>query len=312
MSDHAPDLVQRAAARLQQPGTKADKAGGGIVPSVESMLVPDLPVAPRDFPESAGNAARFAPREVGHAKQITISPTSMAAHRIALPAGGLSRTVEEFRALKRQVLSNVTRSPAAKETPPARVVLVTSARPGEGKTFTAINLALSLAYEKDARVLLMDADAYRQSVMSSLGISAERGWLDAVGGSPVAASEIVLSTNVVGLSVLPTGKENGEIPEIMSSRPMKQLLEELVRQDPARFIIIDSLPCLTSTEPSILAAMAGQTLFVVAAHQTSRDDIESSLRQLSASPSVSLVLNKADALLSEQFKGYGYAYGYPR
>jgi Mrp family chromosome partitioning ATPase len=136
--------------------------------------------------------------------------------------------------------------------------------------------------------------------------------LEVVAAKSVGVNEVILETNVPGLSVLPTGKERAEIPEIMSSRHMKKLLDELVREDPGRFIIIDSLPCLTSTEPSILAALAGQTLFVVAAHQTSREDIESSLRLLSTSPSVNLVLNKAVPVLSEQFKGYGYAYRNPQ
>jgi Mrp family chromosome partitioning ATPase len=311
MADNAPDLVQRAAARLQQATSKPDKAVG-FVPSGETTRPPDLLAARFDPPDPARSADRFVAAAAPQPEQVTVSPTSMAAHGIASPANGQSRTVEEFRALKRHLLSNVGRSGNGTDSSSARVILMTSARPGEGKTFTAVNLALALAYEKDTRVLLMDADAYRQSAMSYLGISAEKGWLDALGGSRAAVNEIVLKTNVPGLSVLPTGKESGEIPEIMSSRPMKDLLGELVREDPARFIIMDALPCLTSTEPSILAALAGQTLFVVAAHQTSREDIESSLRLLNASPGVNLVLNKADALLSEQFKGYGYAYGYPR
>jgi Mrp family chromosome partitioning ATPase len=93
---------------------------------------------------------------------------------------------------------------------------------------------------------------------------------------------------------------------------MNQLLDDLIRSDPGRFIIMDALPCLTSTEPTILTALAGQTLFVVAAHKTSREDIESSLRLLNNSPNVSLVLNKAEPLLTEQFKGYGYDYAYQR
>ena len=311
MADHAPDLVQRAAARLQQATPKPDKPAG-FIPAGEKTRPPDVLTAHFEPFDPAKSFERSAPSAVAQPQQVTISPTSMAAYGVALPANGQSRTIEEFRALKRQLLSTASRGEAGTDVPSARVILITSARPGEGKTFTAVNLALALAYEKDTRVLLMDADAYRHSVMSCLGISAQKGWLDAVGGSPAEVADFVLHTNVPGLSVLPTGKESGEIPEIMSSRPMKELLDELVREDPTRFIIVDSLPCLTSTEPSILAALTGQTLFVVAAHQTSKEDIESSLRLLNASPSVSLVLNKADALLSEQFKGYGYAYGYPR
>ncbi len=187
---------------------------------------------------------------------------------------------------------------------------MTSARPGDGKTFVATNLALSLAYEKDSRVLLLDADAYRQSLLTVLGITADEGWLDLVSNGSLRSSQVILQTNIPNLTVLPAGRKRAEIPELMSSQSMKQLLDELQREDTGRYIIIDSLPCMTSTEPSILASLAGQTVFVVAAHQTDRSEVNSSLRLLSSSPSVKLVLNKADPLLTEQFKGYGYAYGY--
>jgi Mrp family chromosome partitioning ATPase len=245
-----------------------------------------------------------APLPVTRRRQVNLSPTSLAAHGISVPSNGFSRSVEEFRALKRNVISNAMRAGNAQN----RIVLITSSRPGEGKTFTAISLALSLAYEKDTRVLLVDADAYRQSLMNYLGISSDTGWLDVVSDNGKSLGETIFGTNVPGLSVLPSGMQRSEIPELMSSRHMSKLVADLVQEDPGRFIIMDALPCLTSTEPSILAGLAGQTLFVVAASQTSREDVETALRQLNASPSVNLVLNKVEPLLSEQFKGYGYAY----
>lgn len=293
MSDHAPDLVQRAAARLQK--TRTDR--------------PAVPDAPKDNRSVLHNelgplAATFtAPEDVSPVQSITISPTALAAYGISLSSSGFSRTREEFRALKRQVLAN---SRGNSESQAARTLLVTSARLGEGKTFTSINLALALAAEKDMRVLLMDADAYRQSVLKYLGVSADAGWLECVSESHRDVEKRILGTNIPGFSVLPTGKARPEIPELMSSRKMKKLLDDLTRSDPGRIIIMDALPCLTSTEPSILAPLAGHTLFVVAAHETSREDIESSLRLLNGSPKVSLVLNKAEPALTEQFKGYGY------
>jgi Mrp family chromosome partitioning ATPase len=311
VEDHAPDLIQRAAARLHQPALRP----AGLVSSATALA----DGAARSSPASEGKAIEqrvhppyFVQPASGRPQQVTISPTSLAANGIVLPSSGLSRTVEEFRALKRHVLANAMRTADAANPAASRIILVTSARAGEGKTFTSVNLALALACEKDARVLLMDADAYRQSLMKYLGISAASGWLETVSGKSSGLDGVVLETNVPGFSVLPTGKETAQIPEIMSSRRMKELLDELVRQDARRFIIIDSLPCLTSTEPSILSALAGQTLFVVAAHQTSREDIEASLRLLNSSPSVNFILNKAAPALTEQFKGYGYAYRNPQ
>jgi len=290
MTEQVPNLVQRAAARLQQRPPPVIRS---VTPASLQTPTPRL-----ESPEP------IAPATIIPARQLTLSPTSLAAHGIVLPSSGFSRPVEEFRALKRHVISNAMRAGNAQN----RIVLVTSARPGEGKTFTSISLALSLAYERDTRVLLVDADAYRQSLMNYLGLSSDTGWLDVVSDDTRSVRDLEFATNVPGLSVLPSGKQRAEIPELMSSRRMKSALEELAREDPGRFIIMDALPCLTSTEPSILAGLAGQTLFVVTAHQTGRHDVEVALRQLNSSPSVNLVLNKVEPLLGEQFKGYGYGY----
>jgi len=299
-----PDLIQRAAARLQ-------KASAATVASVGKTCVQERPAA-SDLPPPASKIEMAHSGLAFRQRVVTVSPTTLAANGIVLPGSGFSRTVEEFRAIKRHVLANALRARGAPSAGVNRIILVTSAKPGDGKTFAAINLALALAYEKDTRVLLMDADAYRQSLLTYLGISADGGWIDLVSRASVTPVDLMLQTNVPNLSVLPAGKERVEIPELMSSRHLKELLDALVREDPGRYIIIDSLPCLTSTEPSILAALAGQTLFVVAAHQTSREEIESSLRLLNASPSVNLILNKAEPVLTEQFKGHEYAYGYPQ
>src|SRR5262249_8709077 len=152
-------------------------------------------------------------------------PTTLAANGIVLPASGFSRTTEEFRALKRHVLSLALRSGNGADQKSRRIILVTSARPGEGKTFTATNLAMALSFEKDAGVLLMDADAYRKSLMGYLGLSTKSGWLDSISQDASAETEII-RTNLPGFSVLPTGKERAEIPELMSSRRMNQMLDD--------------------------------------------------------------------------------------
>ena len=316
MADSTTDLIQRAAARLEKVSAPIERATAPAAASIIERAHPQelpgaapvAPIAPVATVAPVRREAVYTTAPV-RSRSVTLSSTGLAANGIVLPGGAYSRTVEEFRAIKRHVLANAQRARAAASPEASRVVLVTSARPGDGKTFAAINLALALAYEKDIRVLLFDADAYRQSLLQYLGITAEAGWIDVVSAASIAPGERVLQTNVPNLEVLPAGKERPEIPELMSSRHMKRLLDELVRQDPDRYIIIDSLPCLTSTEPSILTALAGQTLFVVAAHKTSRDEIDSSLRLLNMSPSVNLILNKAEPLLSEQFKGYEQGYG---
>jgi protein-tyrosine kinase len=301
MPDSMPDLIRRAAARLQKPPA----ATVSIIERAHARELSGVTAAPPAMAKKETIHAGPAPLQ----RLVTLSATSLAANGITLPGAGISRTVEEFRAVKRHVLANALRARSDSSADIGRIVLVTSAKPGDGKTFTAINLAFALASEKDTRVLLLDADAYRQSLLEYLGISADAGWIDLVSAESVCPGDLVIRTNVPNLELLAAGKQRPEIPELMSSRYMKRLLEELVRSDPDRYIIIDSLPCLTSTEPTILATLAGQTLFVVAAHRTSRDEVDSSLRLLNTSPSVNLVLNAMDPALTEQFKDHEYAYG---
>ena len=299
MVDGAPDLIQRAVARMGRAFPKASV-------HVERGAAEELPV--RAAPSGGPSASHLG--STVNQRTVVVSPTSLAESGIVLPGSGPSRTVEEFRSLKRHLFANSSQVERDSDRASHRIILVTSAKPGDGKTFVSINLALSLAYEKDTRVLLIDADAYRKSVMTVLGISAEQGWLDLVSDGSVNAREAILRTNIPNLAVLPAGAKRAEIPEIMSSRNMENLLNTLLNEDHRRYIIIDSLPCLTSSEPAILAGLASQTLFVVAANQTAQLEVQSSLRLLHASPKVTLILNKAEPMLTEQFGDYGYAYGY--
>ncbi len=312
MPDRTHNLIERAAARLRRVPPEQAK----VLPLARHDLATGTgvlsPIA-EDFNE-AGPDVRLRPK-IGSAlgDVVSISQTTLAEQAIVLPSSGRSRTVEEFRILKREILANISRNRGASSGSRNRIVLVTSANPGEGKTFTATNLALALASEKDTHALLMDADAYRQSMLAYLGISVDRkGWLDFLSGQVTRASDLILHTNLANFSVLPAGRERDQIPELMSSSRMTELLDELTLEDPSRIIVIDAVPCLTSTEPSILGGLAGQTLFVVAAHETAQDQIESSLRLLKASPSVSLMLNKMHPVLADHFKGYGYTYGSQR
>jgi len=309
MSDRGPKLIERAAAALRKPDSSSSNETSPANPQTVNIAQ----AAPSTI-ERAVDGGKVKPvsqrMHDDNLQQtpVNVSPTSLSAHAIMLPSAGSSRTVEEFRAIKREIIDNIAR---ARKTLPdwkGRVVLVTSASPEEGKTFTAINLALALAYEKDSKVLLMDADAYRQSAIGYLGISSDTGWLDVVAEKSIAAREAIVRTNLPGFSVMPAGKQRPEIPELMSSKRMAELFEELARDDPTRIVVIDSVPCLHSTEPSILAGLAGQTVFVVAAQKTAQSEIEASLRLLNASPNVSLVLNRVHPQLTDQFKRYGYAY----
>jgi receptor protein-tyrosine kinase len=334
-SDKTPDLVRRAAARLGSaqghvPVTPAEQAPAAAppppAPSRMAAALTAAAAAPAAFAASTAPVDVLPEREpvrqevprvevpprTPQTRTVNVSPTSLAANSISLPSAGFVRTVEEFRVIKRQVLTNASRSATTGHNDYSRVIMVTSAKPGDGKTYTAINLALSIAYEKDLKVLLVDADVYRQSMLSYLGVTADIGWIDLLADRKLTFSDILLHTNIPNLSVLPAGHSHPEVPELLSSRRMGAMVAEMARRYPDRFIIFDTLPCLASSEPGILASLVGQTLFVVAAHETSRDQVESSLRLINGCPNVSLILNKAEPMLTDQFGAYGYNYNYQK
>lgn len=290
-----PDLVLRAAARMAKADSPRPQDGASNRASEDAF-------------RPAIRKAELVQEMLGK-RTVNLSPGVLAANGIALPSSGFSRRVEEFRSIKRQVLANAARGAAANPDL-NRVVMVTSATPGDGKTFISINLALALAYERDMSVILVDADAHRQSMLNYLGVSADKGWLDLLTNSALTLPDVLLNTNIPGLSIIPAGLTRPEIPELMSSRKMTGFVADLAKQNPNRLIVLDSLPCLVSTEPTILASIAGQAVFVVAANETSREEIESSLRLIEACPNVSLVLNKGNPLLLDQFGKYGYGYAY--
>lgn len=300
-----PDLVLRAAARLNKATGAPPPQGNGAVNRSNDN---NGTVPPQSTIRAVGPGRPSLPEGVPK-QSVHFSPTTLATNGIALPSAGFSRRVEEFRSIKRQVLTTALRG-GASGNDLDRVVMITSATPGNGKTYISINLALSIAFERDLSVILIDADAHRQSMLSYLGISAEKGWLDVLTDDSLGLADVMFETNVPGLTVIPAGKSRPEIPELMSSRRMTNLISELAKNNPNRLIILDTLPCLVSTEPTILASIVGQAIFVVAANETSKDEIETSLRLIERCPNVSLVLNKGNPLLIDQYGKYGYGYGY--
>lgn len=300
MEEQPLSLIQRAAARLKQQGLEA-----GQVPA------PAAPIATAETPPMAPpTAAPASPKPNGsgrNSREVSIDRARLAKAGIGLPSTERSRIAEEFRMIKRQVLATAERElpgPAAGRS--GRLIMVTSTRPREGKTFNAINLALAIASERDCRVLLIDCDAQRQGLTEMLGIKAEIGLVDLLAGDKSDIADILLRTNIPNLTVLPCGPGRPGIPELFSSKKMRDILSELAQRYSDRYIVIDAPPCLATSDPSILASLVGQIVFIVEANRTQEPEIEEALRLISDCPNTSLVLNKMEGASSEQFGSYGY------
>jgi receptor protein-tyrosine kinase len=216
-----------------------------------------------------------------------------------------TQIASDFRVVKRQLLVNVG-DPANKN---ANLIMVTSALPNEGKTFVAINLAISMAMEVDRRILLVDADVARPSVLSRLGLADAPGLLDLLADPSLRPSEVMLRTNIDKLTLLPAGSLLEHATEMLASETMNRLLHELSTRYPDRVIVFDAPPLLPSTESRVLATRMGQVVLVVEAKRTPKKAVEQALATVEACPMVLPLLNKAAR--SEVGAYYGY-YGLER
>lgn len=248
------------------------------------------------------------PRSAVPAAETVRLATLEAAGLVARPRdGGRTRIVEELALVRQQVLRGVSAPFTGKAARCARVVLVTSARPGEGKTFISLNLAASLAGAGMMPILLIDADGRRGSLGDTLGLEKQPG-LRALAAEPsLWPGALVRPTEVPDLSVMSCGGTTGDAPP-------GEALAEAVRRTAAAFpshlIVLDMPPALATSDAGALAPLAGQVVMVVLAEKTQRDEIEAALDVLDACPEIRLLLNRAGLTLNDSFGAYGGYGGY--
>jgi Mrp family chromosome partitioning ATPase len=169
---------------------------------------------------------------------------------------------------------------------------VCSANPDEGKTFCAINLALSMASEKDNRVLLVDADFAKPSVLRTLGIKNRPGFMDALADSDCDVEAMVIDTDIEGLSILPAGTQTNQDTEYLAALRTATVFDQLSHNDPSRIRIFDSPPALAASPASVLALHVGQILMVVHADVTTDSALRDALSLLGGCNHVQLLLNR--------------------
>lgn len=296
-------LIERAVARLSGAG------GPGITypPIRTSLPSADAGLAPRP-----GTAAAVGPA-LALGEPVALPLARMRDAGLLTPQARATGTGREFRQIKSAVLEMAI-GVRASQTPQGRRIAVASALPGEGKTFCAINLAVSIAASGEQSVLLVDADMVRPSVGQFLGLDGAPGLLDAM-KSERPVFPLIRPTDVAGLHVLPAGTDAGrpgvpssEAGEYLASRRMTAVLDSISAAFPEWIVVIDTPPILAVTETRTLIEQAGQVLLVVAAGGTPRRSIQAALAALPEGPRASLVLNKAAAQRHRHETWYGYGY----
>lgn len=214
---------------------------------------------------------------------------------------------EEYRVIKRKLLDNAF-GPLSKSLINSNVIMVTSSRQGEGKTFTAINLALSIALEQDKTVLLVDADVLRPNVMRTLELKNEQGLMEYLLGDKENISEVMCRTNLDNLRIISAGKSHHLSAELLASERMFDAVEEFANRYPDRIVIVDTPPLLGINETAILANLAGQALVVTEEFKTKLFDVENAVKHLNPEMAIGFVVNKTEQVNLEG-GGYGYYYG---
>jgi exopolysaccharide/PEP-CTERM locus tyrosine autokinase len=241
-------------------------------------------------------------------KKVIVSRTDLRAAGVIPPPAHERVIAEQYRHIKRALIRNITgRSEVPIEHP--RLIMMTSALSGDGKTFTSVNLALSLANEKDRTCLLVDGDVAKPHVDSLFGVQDEPGLLDALQDDSLDVEGLILPTDVPGLSILPAGQRREGTTELLASERMHQILQRLETRDPRRVVLFDSPPILLSSEARILLSVMGQVVFVVRSGVTPKAAVMEALGQIDESRYVGLVLNQSETQPSDGYYGYGYGYG---
>lgn len=278
-----PSLFERAAEIY-------DFESGLRVDPVPADLPPQRPAEPAPSSARQPEPAR-PPRCVGARRTAEVDLAALEAGGHLLPDAPSSALAEETRIIKRRLLKAI--DDKAERDPRARVALITSGQPGEGKTFLALNLALSIAGEHERAVLLIDGDTSQPEIAGRLGIDSDSGLVDALADRDVDPESLVIDTDIAGLSILPAGRRERNVPELLASARTEEVLGRLLAADPQRIILIDSPPALAASNASVLAGHAGQILVVVRADATSEADLKETVGLLGGPARLSLVLNSA-------------------
>lgn len=284
-------LIEQAAQRLEQL-----RQAGADMPKA-------TPVA-----QTADASQKFLPeaQPAALSRQVEIDLAALAAKGIVSPNAPRSQIADQFRLIKRPLISNAM-GKGASVIVNGNLIMVTSALTGEGKTFTAINLAMSMATELDYTVMLVDADVARPSVMNVLGLPDGPGLLDLVLNESKNMSSVLLKTNIEKLTILPSGTPHARATELLASDAMTRLLDDMGKRYSDRIIVFDSPPLLSTTESRVLASHMGQIVMVVQAEKTLQSDMAQALAAIEACPVKLMLLNQARTISKG---GYGYGYGY--
>ena len=309
-------IIEKAISKLDQNKNLAPEVHAAPASTIAHPSAPPAtPVTPIESPRAPIEAVKAQPSarqlEQPHSKKVEIDLEQLVKLGMVSPHTDRSNISEEFRRIKRPLLDKIFKD-NNNDAKHKNLIMVTSSLPGEGKTFCAVNLAISIALELDHTVLLVDADVAKPSVGRYLKTTNEleenkAGLMDILLDKNLDLSDVMLRTNIDKLTLLRSGRNHKHATELLASHAMSSLLDEIATRYPDRVIIFDSPPLLLSTEARALASKMGQIALVVEAGSTTQNAVKDLLSQLKTNNNVSLIYNKAQPHEGTGF--YGDYYG---
>ena len=274
-----------------------------VVPSVDRQ-------GPSEAPEPIGKVINDADAtgvwlKIDDSRLIVVDRDKLRQSGYLPPVQQERHVAEQYRLLKRPLIDNASGRGAAMGDD-ANLVMVTSALPGDGKTFNCINLALSMAVEKDVSVLLVDADVAKPHVSQLFGVDDQPGLIESLKSRTVKIDKLVMRTDIPGLRILPAGCHEEHATELLASKRMGTIISELSKTYADRIVIFDSPPMLVTSEARVLASHMGQIAMIVCAGRTPQQAVQEAIENLDETKAISLILNQSAS--GQGVGGYG-AYG---
>lgn len=331
MSDRSDHLIERAAALLRSANAgkvvaPPDTAGSDKLAPVASAnrqagTAKPVPLAlPSRTTLNAGQAGRVVAGERTVAdlrrvsKQTPVSIATLEQAGLMVARMNRTRTTEEYRIVIGRVLRALHEAKDADfplgPDASANVVMVTSARPGEGKSFTSLNLGGSISQNAGESVLIVDVDAKKDSLSDMLGLSDRKGFLDLVADPSLLPDDLIIPSDLPNLSFLALGSRSivrdGADEMGVEERRLTPPIKRLAQRFPRTLVLLDAPPCLSTSDPHTLSPSVGQVVVVVEAERTQRNDVEAAIDMIKVCPNITMLLNKVRMNSGHTFGTYDY------
>lgn len=298
-------LVERALKKIQESRSQVPPAHASQA-SLNTVPMQAARPAPQPSVTHAAPVVSAVPtlEPVRPTRVVHIDRDALRHAELLPPASQERQLAGEYRQIKRPLIANALGRGVPK-IPGGHRIMIASAMPGDGKTFTSINLALSFSLEKDLSVVLVDADVAKAHLSRTFGVHNELGLMDLLRDEHLDVESLILPTDVPGLSILPAGKAIDTANELLASARMEQIANNITVRYPNRIVLFDSPPLLITTEAMTLSSAVGQIVMVVRAGVTPQSAVLDAIELLGEGKSIGLVLNQTD----EQVRpGYYYQY----